>query len=168
MLGEEARPVMNESNLLYRVFINFCVTITIGFVVVLAEYAVMGEKSINLNILWSIFVSGAVIGIVFEALFANILPLSGNNLRRNILWRNRMICAFVNAIIVSVLGKVILGTGLNLWFLLIFSIALCVGAVIVGGLISDIRCRHSIKEMNRRLEQLKNVKGGYDSGSTES
>lgn len=153
---------MNESNTLYRLFINFCVTLAIGFIVLLAEYTALGEAAVDLKILWYIVASGVVVGLVFEVLFVNVFPLSGNHLRRNILWRNRMICAIVNAAIVSILGKIMLGSGLSLTFLLLMSIALCVVAVIIGGIISDIRSKRSIKEMNRRLQLLRNLKGAYD------
>ena len=153
---------MNENNLLYRLFINICVSVTLGLLVVLMEYMALGETAISSKILLYILVSGMIVGLVFEVLFAQYLPLSGNNLRRNILWRNRFICAVVNAVIVSVLGKVMLGSGLSLIFLLLLSVGLCIVAVIVGGIISDIRYRHSIVEMNRRLKQLNSLIGDAD------
>ncbi len=153
---------MNESNLFYRLFINFCVGVAIGMVVILLEYTAIGETAVSLKTLWYILVSGIVIGVVFEILFVNVFPLSGNHLRRNILWRNRMISAVVNAIIISVLGRVMLGTGNSMIFLLLLSIALCVAAIVVCGIISDIRYRHNIKEMNRRLNQLNSLTGTYD------
>ncbi len=150
---------MNENNLLYRLFINICVSVTIGLLVVLVEYSAIGADVINTKILWYIIASGTVVGLVFEGLFAQTLPLSGNNLKRNILWRNRFICAVVNAVIVSVLGKVMLGAGQSLVFLLLLSVGLCIIAVIVGGVISDLRYRRSISEMNRRLMQLNRLSG---------
>ena len=109
---------MNENNLLYRLFINICVSVTLGLIVVLMEYMALGETVISTKILLYILASGMIVGLVFEGLFAQYLPLSGNHLRRNILWRNRLICALVNAVIVSVLGKVMLGSGSSLIFLL--------------------------------------------------
>ena len=153
---------MNENHLLYRLFINTCVSVSLGLLVVLLEYTAMGESVISTKILLYILVSGTVVGLVFEGLFAEYLPLSGNHLRRNILWRNRLICALVNAVIVSVLGKVMLGAGSSLIFLLMLSVGLCIVAVIIGGIISDIRYRHSISEMNRRLRQLNSVIGDAD------
>ena len=158
---------MNENNLLYRLFINICVSVTLGLLVVLLEYTALGESVISAKILLYILVSGIMVGLVFEGLFAQYLPLSGNHLRRNILWRNRLICALVNAVIVSVLGKVMLGSGLSLIFLLLLSVGLCIVAVIIGGIISDIRYRHSISEMNRRLKQFKSVTGDADSADGE-
>ena len=153
---------MNENNLLYRLFINICVTVTLGLIVVLMEYLALGESVISTKILLYILATGMIVGLVFEGLFAQYLPLSGNHLRRNILWRNRLICALVNAVIVSVLGKVMLGAGSSLIFLLLLSVGLCIVAVIIGGIISDIRYRHSISEMNRRLRQLNSVTGDAD------
>ena len=153
---------MNENNLLYRLFINICVTVTLGLIVVLMEYLALGESVISTKILLYILASGMIVGLVFEGLFAQYLPLSGNHLRRNILWRNRLICALVNAVIVSVLGKVMLGAGSSLIFLLLLSVGLCIVAVIIGGIISDFRYRHSISEMNRRLRQLNSVIGDAD------
>ena len=153
---------MNENNLLYRLFINICVSVTLGLLVVLMEYMALGEGVISTKILLYILASGMIVGLVFEVLFAQYLPLAGNHLRRNILWRNRFICAVVNAVIVSVLGKVMLGSGLSLIFLLLLSVGLCIVAVIVGGIISDIRYRHSIVEMNRRLKQLNSLIGDAD------
>ena len=153
---------MNENNLLYRLFINICVSVTLGLLVVLLEYAALGAAAIDTKILLFILVSGMTVGLVFEVLFAQYLPLSGNNLRRNILWRNRLICAVVNAVIVSVLGKFMLGSGSSLIFLLLLSVGLCIIAVIVGGIISDIRYRHSISEMNRRLKQFNSLTGDSD------
>ena len=153
---------MNENNLLYRLFINICVSVTLGLLVVLLEYTALGESAINTKILLFILVSGMTVGLVFEVLFAQYLPLSGNNLRRNILWRNLLICAVVNAVIVSVLGKVMLGAGSSLIFLLLLSVGLCIAAVIIGGIISDIRYRHSISEMNRRLKQFNSLTGDSD------
>lgn len=158
---------MNENNLLYRLFINICVSVTLGLLVVLLEYTALGESVISAKILLYILVSGIMVGLVFEGLFAQYLPLSGNHLRRNILWRNRLICALVNAVIVSVLGKVMLGSGLSLIFLLLLSVGLCIVAVIIGGIISDIRYRHSISEMNRRLKQFNSVTGDADSADGE-
>lgn len=158
---------MNENNLLYRLFLNICVSVTLGLLVVLLEYTALGEGAISAKILWFILVSGTVVGLVFEILFAQYLPLSGNHLRRHILWRNRLICAVVNAVIVSVLGKVMLGSGSSLIFLLLLSVGLCIAAVIVGGIISDVRYRHSISEMNRRLKQLNSVIGDADSADSE-
>ena len=153
---------MNENNLLYRLFINICVSVTLGLLVVLMEYMAMDESVISTKILLYILASGMIVGLVFEVLFAQYLPLSGNHLRRNILWRNRLICAIVNAVIVSVLGKVMLGSGSSLIFLLLLSIGLCIVAVIIGGIISDVRYRHSISEMNRRLKQFNSVIGDAD------
>ena len=153
---------MNENNLLYRLFINICVTVTLGLIVVFLESAALGEVAISSKIILYILVSGTVVGLTFEGLFAEFLPLSGNHLRRNILWRNRLICAVVNAVIVSVLGKVMLGSGSSLIFLLLLSVGLCIVAVIIGGVISDIRYRHSISEMNRRLKQFNSVTGDAD------
>ena len=153
---------MNENNLLYRLFINICVTVTLGLIVVLMEYLALGESVISTKIQLYILASGMIVGLVFEGLFAQYLPLSGKHLRRNFLWRNRLICALVNAVIVSVLGKVMLGAGSSLIFLLLLSVGLCIVAVIIGGIISDIRYRHSISEMNRRLRQLNSVIGDAD------
>ena len=153
---------MNENHLLYRLFINTCVSVSLGLLVVLLEYTAMGESVISTKILLYILVSGTVVGLVFEGLFAEYLPLSGNHLRRNILWRNRLICAVVNAVIVSVLGKVMLGAGSSLVFLLLLSIGLCIVAILVAGILSDIRYRHSVSEMNRRLKQFNSVTGDAD------
>ena len=153
---------MNENNLLYRLFINICVTVTLGLIVVLIEYLALGESVISTKILLYILASGMIVGLVFEGLFAQYLPLSGNHLRRNILWRNRLICALVNAVIVSVLGKVMLGTGSSLIFLLLLSVLLCLAAIIVIGIASDIRYRHAVSEMNRRLKQLNSLTGDND------
>ncbi len=165
MFGGQSDFTMNENNLLYRLFINICVSVSIGLLVVLAEYSAIGADAVSTKILWYIIVSGTVVGLVFEGLFAQTLPLSGNNLKRNILWRNRIICAVVNAVIVSVLGKLMLGAGQSLVFLLFLSVGLCVIAVIVCGIISDIRYRNSITEMNRRLNQLNHLSG--DSQTTD-
>ena len=78
------------------------------------------------------------------------------------LWRNRFICALVNAVIVAVLGKVMLGTGSSLIFLLLLSVLLCLAAIIVIGIASDIRYRHAVSEMNRRLKQLNSLTGDND------
>ncbi len=158
---------MNENHLLYRLFINTCVSVSLGLLVVLLEYTAMGESVISTKILLYILVSGTVVGLVFEGLFAEYLPLSGNHLRRNILWRNRLICAVVNAVIVSVLGKVMLGAGSSLVFLLLLSIGLCIVAILVAGILSDIRYRHSVSEMNRRLKQFNSVTGDADSPDGE-
>ena len=158
---------MNENHLLYRLFINICVSVSLGLLVVLLEYTAMGESVISTKILLYILVSGTVVGLVFEGLFAEYLPLSGNHLRRNILWRNRLICAVVNAVIVSVLGKVMLGAGSSLVFLLLLSIGLCIVAILVAGILSDIRYRHSVSEMNRRLKQFNSVTGDADSPDGE-
>ena len=158
---------MNENHLLYRLFINTCVSVSLGLLVVLLEYTAMGESVISTKILLYILVSGTVVGLVFEGLFAEYLPLSGNHLRRNILWRNRLICAVVNAVIVSVLGKVMLGAGSSLVFLLLLSIGLCIVAIFVAGILSDIRYRHSVSEMNRRLKQFNSVTGDADSPDGE-
>ena len=158
---------MNENNLLYRLFINICVSVTLGLLVLLLEYTALGESVISTKILLDILASGIVVGLVFEGLFAQYLPLSGNHLRRNILWRNRLICAVVNAVIVSVLGKVMLGAGSSLIFLLLLSVGLCIAAVIICGIISDIRYRHSISEMNRRLKQFNSVTGDADPSDGE-
>ena len=158
---------MNENNLLYRLFINVCVSVTLGLLVVLLEYSAMGESAIGTKILMFILVSGITVGLVFEVLFAQYLPLSGNHLRRNILWRNRLICAVVNAVIVSVLGKVMLGSGSSLIFLLLLTVGLCIVAVIISGIISDIRYRHSVNEMNRRLKQFNSLTGDADSPDGE-
>ena len=158
---------MNENNLLYRLFINICVSVTLGLIVVLMEYLALGETVISTKILLYILASGMIVGLVFEGLFAQYLPLSGNHLRRNILWRNRLICALVNAVIVSVLGKVMLGSGSSLIFLLLLSVGLCIVAVIIGGIISDVRYRHSISEMNRRLKQLNGIIGDADPSDGE-
>ncbi len=158
---------MNENHLLYRLFINTCVSVSLGLLVVLLEYTAMGESVISTKILLYILVSGTVVGLVFEGLFAEYLPLSGNHLRRNILWRNRLICAVVNAVIVSVLGKVMLGAGSSLVFLLLLSIGLCIVAILVAGILSDIRYRHSVSEMNRRLKQFNSVTGDADSSDGE-
>ena len=72
---------MNENNLLYRLFINICVSVTLGLLVVLLEYAALGAAAIDTKILLFILVSGMTVGLVFEVLFAQYLPLSGNNLR---------------------------------------------------------------------------------------
>ena len=108
----------------------------------------------------SVVVSGAVVGSTVELLFVNILPISGNNLKRNILWRNRLIAALVNAVLAAVLGRFMLGAG-NLFVLFLIAVAACVIAVLVAGVISDIRYRHSIEEMNRRLKQLNSITGGH-------
>lgn len=158
---------MNENNLLYRLFINICVSVTLGLVVVLMEYLALGDTVISTKILLYILASGMIVGLVFDGLFAQYLPLSGNHLRRNILWRNRLICALVNAVIVSVLGKVMLGSGSSLVFLLLLSVGLCIVAVIIGGIISDVRYRHSISEMNRRLKQLNGIIGDADPSDSE-
>ena len=158
---------MNENHLLYRLFINTCVSVSLGLLVVLLEYTAMGESVISTKILLYILVSGTVGGLVFEGLVAEYLPLSGNHLRRNILWRNRLICAVVNAVIVSVLGKVMLGAGSSLVFLLLLSIGLCIVAILVAGILSDIRYRHSVSEMNRRLKQFNSVTGDADSPDGE-
>ena len=42
---------MNENNLLYRLFINICVTVTLGLIVVLMEYLALGESVISTKIL---------------------------------------------------------------------------------------------------------------------
>ena len=159
--------VMNENNLLYRLFLNICVSVTIGLFVVLMEYTALGASAVDTRILWYIIVSGTVVGLVFEVLFANMLPLSGHHLRRNILWRNRFICALVNAVIVSVLGKVMLGSGTSLIFLMLLSVGLCIAAVLVGGIISDIRYRHSVSEMNRRLKQFNSLSGDHETPDGE-
>ncbi|MBO5648279.1 MAG: hypothetical protein J6S76_00015 [Clostridia bacterium] len=153
---------MNENNLLYRIFLNACVSVTIGLIVVLLEYTALGESTIQANILWYILASGTVVGLVYEGLFSELLPLSGNHLRRHVLWRNRFICALVNAVIVAVLGKVMLGTGSSLIFLLLLSVLLCLAAIIVIGIASDIRYRHAVSEMNRRLKQLNSLTGDND------
>ena len=153
---------MNENNLLYRIFLNACVSVTIGLIVVLLEYTALGESTIQANILWYILASGTVVGLVYEGLFSELLPLSGNHLRRHVLWRNRFICALVNAVIVAVLGKVMLGTGSSLIFLLLLSVLLCLAAIIVIGIASDIRYRHAVSEMNRILKQLNSLTGDND------
>lgn len=152
---------MNENNFLYRLFINVCVSVTIGLFVILLEYTALGAETINTKILWYIIASGTLVGLVFEVLFVDVFPLSGNHLKRNILWRNRFISAIVNAIIISVLGKVMLGAGQSLIFLMLLSVGLCVVAVIIGGIISDIRYRHSVSEMNRRLKQFNSIQGNH-------
>ena len=153
---------MNENNLLYRLFLNICVSVTIGLIVVLFEYTALGDSAIQVNILWYILASGTVVGLVYEGLFSELLPLSGNHLRRHVLWRNRFICALVNAVIVAVLGKMMLGTGSSLIFFLLLSVLLCLAAIIIIGIASDIRYRHAINEMNRRLNQLNSVTGNND------
>lgn len=158
---------MNENNLLYRLFINFCVTTMLGLIMVLLEYTFMGEKTISTKILWYIAASGVIVSLVFEFLFVNVLPLTGNNLKPNILWRNRLISAVVNAVIVSVLGKMILGTKFSFIFLLALSVVFGIAAVIVGGIISDIRNKRSIAEMNRRLKLLNGVKDSYETSDSE-
>lgn len=151
---------MNESNLLYRLFIDFCVTTVLGLLAVLVEYSLTGEGAVSMRILWYVIVSGAVVGSTVELLFVNILPISGNNLKRNVLWRNRLIAALVNAVLAAVLGRFMLGAG-NLFVLFLIAVAACVIAVLVAGVISDIRYRHSIEEMNRRLKQLNSITGGH-------
>ena len=151
---------MNENNTLYRLFINFCVTTVIGLLAVILEYSLIGEGSVAIRTLWYVIVSGAVIGIVFEVLFVNILPLSGGDIKRNVLWRNRVIAAVVNAVIVAVLGKMMLGSG-NILILLLISILVFVAAVIISGLVSDRSYRRSIAEMNRRLKELNSTSGGH-------
>ena len=158
---------MNENNLLYRLFINVCVSVTIGLLAVLLEYTAMGAEVINTKILWYIIATGAVVGLVFEVLFVDVFPQSGNHLRRNIIWRNRFISAVINAVIVSVLGKFMLGTGQSLIFLMLLSVVLCIAAVAIGGIISDIRYRHSVSEMNRRLEQFNSLSGNHDTRDGE-
>lgn len=151
---------MNESNLLYRLFIDFCVTTVLGLLAVLVEYSLTGEGAVSMRILWYVIVSGAVVGSTVELLFVNILPISGNNLKRNVLWRNRLIAALVNAVLAAVLGRFMLGAG-NLFVLFLIAVAACVIAVLISGVISDIRYRHSIEEMNRRLKQLNSITGGH-------
>ena len=151
---------MNESNLLYRLFIDFCVTTVLGLLAVLVEYSLTGESAVSMRILWYVIVSGAVVGSTVELLFVNILPISGNNLKRNVLWRNRLIAALVNAVLAAVLGRFMLGAG-NLFVLFLIAVAACVIAVLISGVISDIRYRHSIEEMNRRLKQLNSITGGH-------
>ena len=151
---------MNESNLLYRLFIDFCVTTVLGLLAVLVEYSLTGESAVSMRILWYVIVSGAVVGSTVELLFVNILPISGNNLKRNVLWRNRLIAALVNAVLAAVLGRFMLGAG-NLFVLFLIAVAACVIAVLIAGVISDIRYRHSIEEMNRRLKQLNSITGGH-------
>ena len=151
---------MNESNLLYRLFIDFCVTTVLGLLAVLVEYSLTGEGAVSMRILWYVIVSGAVVGSTVELLFVNILPISGNNLKRNVLWRNRLIAALVNAVLAAVLGRFMLGAG-NLFVLFLIAVAACVIAVLIAGVISDIRYRHSIEEMNRRLKQLNSITGGH-------
>ena len=149
---------MNESNFLYRLFIDFCVTTVTGLLAVMVEYSFLGEDTVSTRTLWYVIVSGAVIAVVFELLFVNILPISGNNLNRNILWRNRLIAAVVNAVLVALLGKMMLGTG-NFVILLLLTLGACIAAVLAAGVVSDIRYRHSIREMNRRLQQLNSITG---------
>ena len=151
---------MNESNLLYRLFIDFCVTTVLGLLAVLVEYSLTGEGAVSMRILWYVIVSGAVVGSTVELLFVNILPISGNHLKRNVLWRNRLIAALVNAVLAAVLGRFMLGAG-NLFVLFLIAVAACVIAVLIAGVISDIRYRHSIEEMNRRLKQLNSITGGH-------
>lgn len=151
---------MNESNLLYRLFIDFCVTTVLGLLAVLVEYSLTGEGAVSMRILWYVIVSGAVVGSTVELLFVNILPISGNNLKRNILWRNRLIAALVNAVLAAVLGRFMLGAG-NLFVLFLIAVAACVVAVLIAGVISDIRYRRSVEEMNRRLKQLNSITGGH-------
>ena len=145
---------MNENNLIYRLFVNFCVCVTIGLLAVMAEYVYYGENAVSLQSLLYILVYGAIIGIVFEILFVEIFPISGGNLRRNIIWRNRFIAAIINALIVAILGRLMLGGDSGFSFLLLISISACLIAVIVVGIISDIQYRHSVREMNRRLMEL--------------
>ena len=57
---------MNENHLLYRLFINTCVSVSLGLLVVLLEYTAMGESVISTKILLYILVSGTVVGLVFE------------------------------------------------------------------------------------------------------
>ena len=61
---------MNENNLLYRLFINICVSVTLGLIVVLMEYLALGENVISTKILLYILASGMIVGLVFEGLFA--------------------------------------------------------------------------------------------------
>ena len=148
---------MNENNLFYRLFINFCVSTTVGVIAVTLEYLFSGVAAVSIATLGYIFCAGAAVGIVFEVLFVNVFPLSGNHLKRSVLWRNRLIAAVVNAALVSLLGKLMLGTSSGLLVLMLVSIFACVIAVVTVSLIADVRYRHSIKEMNRRLMQLNGV-----------
>ncbi|MBQ3066135.1 MAG: hypothetical protein IJC98_07860 [Clostridia bacterium] len=158
---------MNDGNRLYRVLLNMCVSVAIGFFAVLLEYTMLEMTMIDVRILWYIIVSGFCIGLVFEFLFSTWLPLSGNHLKRNVIWRNRLISAVVNAVIVSVLGKLMLGAGTGLIVLILISVSVCVIAVLVVGVLSEIRYRHSIEEMNRRIKQLNSLSGYRDSADAE-
>ena len=152
---------MNESRLPYRLFINFSVTTVIGLLAILISFTVQGISEISLRTVWFVPASAAVISVMFEVLFVNIFPISEKGLKRNILWRNRLIAAVVNAVLVAILGHMMLGID-SLLRLLLISVGACVVAVIIAAVLSELRHKIAVKEMNRRLQQLNGVKGDCD------
>ncbi len=158
---------MNETKPLYRLFINFCISVALGLLVLLLEYTVLGVGETDTKILWYMVASGAAISVTLELVFSDFIPLSGNQVRHRILWRNRLIAAVVNAVIIAVLGKLMLGYASSFILLLALSVGLCVAAVVVAGILSDIRYKHSVKEMNRRLKQLSELTGDTDTPSED-
>ncbi|MBO4229857.1 MAG: hypothetical protein J5938_05875 [Clostridia bacterium] len=151
---------MNESRLPYRLFINFSVTTVIGLLALLISFTVQGVSEISVQTIWFVPASAAVISVMFEVLFVNIFPISEKGLKRNILWRNRLIAAVVNAVLVAILGHMMLG--IDSLLLLLISVGACVVAVIIAAILSELRHKIAVKEMNRRLQQLNGIKGDCD------
>ena len=151
---------MNESRLPYRLFINFSVTTVIGLLALLISFTVQGVSEISVQTIWFVPASAAVISVMFEVLFVNIFPISEKGLKRNILWRNRLIAAVVNAVLVAILGHMMLG--IDSLLLLLISVGACVVAVIIATILSELRHKIAVKEMNRRLQQLNGIKGDCD------
>ncbi len=159
---------MSEKNLGYRVFITFCVVMAVGVIVLLAEYMVLGYRLIDISVLWSLVLTGLIVSLVTELIYHKYFPISGHHLKRNVIWRNRIICSIINAFVVVVVGKFVLGGGFSLPILAVISFVFGLIAIVVSNVIIDRIYMRSVREMNRRLSQMNNAIGDSTGGLADT
>ena len=131
----------------------------VGVIVLLAEYMMLGYRLIDISVLWSLVLTGLIVSLATELIYHKYFPISGHHLKRNVIWRNRIICAVINAFVVVVVGKFVLGGGFSLPVLAVISFVFGLAAIVISNVIIDRIYMRNVREMNRRLSQMNNVIG---------
>ena len=120
---------------------------------------ILGYRLIDISVLWSLVLTGLIVSLATELIYHKYFPISGHHLKRNVIWRNRIICAVINAFVVVVVGKLVLGGGFSLPILAVISFVFGLAAIVISNVIIDRIYMRNVREMNRRLSQMNNVIG---------
>lgn len=158
---------MSEKNLGYRVLLPFAWSWQWALCLACRIYG-LGYRLIDISVLWSLVLTGLIVSLVTELIYHKYFPISGHHLKRNVIWRNRIICSIINAFVVVVVGKFVLGGGFSLPILAVISFVFGLIAIVVSNVIIDRIYMRSVREMNRRLSQMNNAIGDSTGGLADT